>query len=187
MLSSQNLDIELLRYWPLQKQILMCVNVCLPYMAINNMSPIQNCHHFGDDIFKSIFFNENACISLMISLNLFLRFELTHVKISSAKLRPFCLGLNVLTHPGFVSYTSSRKQLLFPCDTHKRHKSLHFCLMVQGKTNWIAAGYGSEVRKTRSSQKVNRPVLLARALLATCRELTLDYNTFPKGAIYFWI
>ena len=37
-------------------------------MAINTLRPIQNGRHFADDIFKCIFLNENARISLNISL-----------------------------------------------------------------------------------------------------------------------
>ena len=37
---------------------------------IDTLSPRQNGRHFPDDIFKGIFFNENECISLRISLKI---------------------------------------------------------------------------------------------------------------------
>ena len=41
-----------------------------PYFlgSLNSLRPIQNGRHFADDIFKSIFLNENIRISLKISL-----------------------------------------------------------------------------------------------------------------------
>ena len=35
---------------------------------LNTLRPRQNGHHFADDIFKYIFFNENVWISIKISL-----------------------------------------------------------------------------------------------------------------------
>ena len=49
----------LLNYIDAQKQ---------PWDNINTLSPRQNGRHFADDIFKCIFFNENICISIKISL-----------------------------------------------------------------------------------------------------------------------
>ena len=37
-------------------------------MVINTLKPRQNGRHFADDIFKCIFLNENACISIKIPL-----------------------------------------------------------------------------------------------------------------------
>ena len=40
------------------------------YSHINTLRPRQNGRHFADDLFKSIFFNENVWISIKFSLNL---------------------------------------------------------------------------------------------------------------------
>ena len=39
--------------------------------SINTLMPRQNGRHFADNIFKHIFLTENACISILISVNLF--------------------------------------------------------------------------------------------------------------------
>ena len=39
------------------------------HLSLNSLRPRQNGRHFADDIFKCIFFNENARISITISLN----------------------------------------------------------------------------------------------------------------------
>ena len=44
---------------------------------VNTLRPRQNGRHFADDIFKCTFLNENARISIKISLNFFLRVQLT--------------------------------------------------------------------------------------------------------------
>ena len=49
-------------------------------IVLNTMRPIQNSHHFPDDIFKCIFFNENVQISIEILL----------------KFVPDCLNNNIL-------------------------------------------------------------------------------------------
>ena len=50
------------------------------YYFVNTLRPRQHGHHFPDGIFKCIFFNENACIAIEISLILFLRVQLTIVQ-----------------------------------------------------------------------------------------------------------
>ena len=42
--------------------------ICRRAWGVNTLRPRQNGHHFADDIFKRIFWNENARISLKISL-----------------------------------------------------------------------------------------------------------------------
>ena len=44
---------------------------------LNTLRPRQNGRHFAEETFKPIFLNENVRISLKISLNLFLRVQLT--------------------------------------------------------------------------------------------------------------
>ena len=39
-------------------------------VIFNTLRPRQNGHHFADDIFKCIFFNENVWISLKITLRI---------------------------------------------------------------------------------------------------------------------
>ena len=41
---------------------------CHSYFAIDTLRPRQNGHHFADDIFTCIFFNENLCILIWMSL-----------------------------------------------------------------------------------------------------------------------
>ena len=41
---------------------------CVVWMCLNTLRPRQNGRYFADDIFKCIFLNENAWISLKISL-----------------------------------------------------------------------------------------------------------------------
>ena len=45
-------------------------DLCLPWLRLwfSTLRPRQNGHHFANDIFKCIFLNENAWISLKISL-----------------------------------------------------------------------------------------------------------------------
>ena len=44
-----------------------CQHVCI-ITTVNTLRPRQNCRNFADDIFKSIFFNENVQILIKISL-----------------------------------------------------------------------------------------------------------------------
>ena len=44
-------------------------------------------------------------IEILIDINTF-SFKKMHLKMSSGKCRPFCIGLNVLTHPGWCTYAS---------------------------------------------------------------------------------
>ena len=45
-----------------------CSALCSRDGLINTLSPGQNGHHLPDDIFKSIFLNENGWIAIKISL-----------------------------------------------------------------------------------------------------------------------
>ena len=47
---------------------MLCRDVTILHMWINTLRPRQSGSHFADDIFKCIFLNENALISLKISL-----------------------------------------------------------------------------------------------------------------------
>ena len=46
----------------------MKILTLLREQIVNTLKPRQNCSHFTDDIFTCIFFDENACVSLKISL-----------------------------------------------------------------------------------------------------------------------
>ena len=46
---------------------------------INTLRPRQNGRHFADDIFKCIFLNENAWISLMISLKFVPKVQINNI------------------------------------------------------------------------------------------------------------
>ena len=48
-------------------------------VTINTLRPRQNGHHFTDDIFKCIFFNENVWISLKISLKFVPNIWINHI------------------------------------------------------------------------------------------------------------
>ena len=50
--------------------------ILTPNDFLNTLRPRQNGCHFADYIFTCIFFNENVWISIIISFNLFLRFQL---------------------------------------------------------------------------------------------------------------
>ena len=47
--------------------------------GFNTLRPRQNRRHYADDIFKSIFLNENARISLTISLKLVPKFQINNI------------------------------------------------------------------------------------------------------------
>ena len=47
------------------------------HALFNTLRPSHNCRHFADDIFKCIFLNENARISLRLHWSLFLSFKST--------------------------------------------------------------------------------------------------------------
>ena len=46
---------------------------------VNTLRPRQNGHHFADDIFKCIFLNENAWISIKISLKFILQGPINNI------------------------------------------------------------------------------------------------------------
>ena len=49
------------------------------YWIINTLRPRQNGRYFADDIFKCIFLNENAWISLQISLKFVPKVRISHI------------------------------------------------------------------------------------------------------------
>ena len=53
---------------------------------VNTMKPRQNYCHFTDDIFTCIFFNENAWISLKISLKFVLKFQFNNIPALDQKM-----------------------------------------------------------------------------------------------------
>ena len=56
---------------PLSEPMMVCLlaHICVAQLQwVNTLMPRQNGRHFADDIFKCIFLNENASISLRISL-----------------------------------------------------------------------------------------------------------------------
>ena len=55
-----------------------CVSI-LVLGFINTLRPRQNGRHFADDIFKCVFFNENAWISLQISLKFVPKFRINNI------------------------------------------------------------------------------------------------------------
>ena len=48
---------------------------------LNTLKPRQNCRHFGDDIYKCIFFHENVWISFNMSHNFVLKFRINNIPV----------------------------------------------------------------------------------------------------------
>ena len=53
--------------------------VLSPDTSVNTLRPKQNGHRFADDIFNSIFLNENISISFKISLKFVSKFRIKHI------------------------------------------------------------------------------------------------------------
>ena len=65
---------------------------------LNTLRPRQNRRHFSYDIFECIFVNENIWISIKISLNLFLKAQLTIFRLVGAKPLSEPMTVHLLAH-----------------------------------------------------------------------------------------
>ena len=75
----------------------------LCFVAINTLRPRQNGRHFADDIFKCIFLNENAGISLKISLKFSHKVQINNIPALVQKMAWRRPGDKPLSEPMMVS------------------------------------------------------------------------------------
>ena len=140
---------------------------------INKLGLKQN-GRFADDIFAFIFFYESVCILLQtlsatnqhwilfntwIKISWFLFSEM-YLNMSYVKLKPFCLGLNVLTHWGRVT---------------------HICvsnLTIIGSDNGLSPGRRQAITWT------NVGILLIRPLGTNFSEMLIEIHTFSFKKIH---
>ena len=70
---------------PLSKPVvtqLSEIHICVTWhIRINTLKPRQNGRHFADDTFKRIFFNENAWMSIKISLTFVLKGPINNIPV----------------------------------------------------------------------------------------------------------
>ena len=87
---------ELLQWWWGNHAFHLC--------QMNTLRPWQNGRHFADDIFECIFFNENYCISIQISLKYVPRGPIINMPALVQIMTPRQTGFNVLSNPEWYEW-----------------------------------------------------------------------------------
>ena len=81
---------------------------------VNTLRPRQICCHFADDIFKSIFFNENIRISLKISLKFVPNFRINNITALVQIMAWYRPGDKPLSEPVMVSLLTPHEYVTRP-------------------------------------------------------------------------
>ena len=84
----------------------VCLFSCLRKCVLNTFKPRQNGRHFADDIFKSIFFNENVWIPIKISLKFISRGPINNIPALVQIMAWRLPGDKPLSEPMMVSLTT---------------------------------------------------------------------------------